>query len=55
MTIKHIPFAYDTCKCDECTRSRERKQTQTRCDYEDYAKRTLGPNWKNILSGMGDQ
>lgn len=53
MTIKHIPFAYDTCKCDECTRNRERKQI--RCDYEDYARKTLGPNWKNILSGLGDQ
>lgn len=53
MSIKHIPFNYETCKCDECTRNRERKQI--RRDYEDYARRTLGPNWKNILSGMGDQ
>lgn len=51
--IKHIPFQYDKCSCRDCIKGRERKKPTT--EKEQIAEFKLGPNWKNIISGRGDQ
>jgi hypothetical protein len=56
MEIKHqIRSSIETCPCKGCKallKERERKQQVA---YEEHARENFGPNWKNILSGMGDQ
>jgi hypothetical protein len=51
--IKHIPFNYTSCPCQECVSYRERQELDRL--RAKHLENKLGPNWKNILSGMGDQ
>lgn len=54
--VKHTLFAYDTCLCGDCVRIREQRQHKEADRYrEQVMEAKYGRNWKNILSGMGDQ
>ena len=55
MKAKHNFYNVALCECDECVRHRKAKEERQRLEYERYAMTTFGPNWKNILSGLGDQ
>jgi len=52
----HIPFRTD-CPCKECSGYRQRKQLEAENARlrERLAEQAYGKNWKNIMSGMGDQ
>lgn len=53
---KHVAFAYDTCNCWVCKLGREVKKKEQLQQLQDLQKEArFGPNWKNILSGLGDQ
>jgi len=51
--VKHTPYQYETCGCRDCKGSRDSRDLQKL--REEKAKRIYGDNWKNIMSGMGDQ
>ena len=50
---KHIRFEYDTCPCRECVGNRQKVIEDK--NKESMLAEKFGPNWKNIISGMGDQ
>ena len=54
--LKHIPFVAN-CPCSDCSRCRKNKETLAKLEklQEKENEQAYGPNWKNILSGMGDQ
>lgn len=53
MMLEHIPFRYKTCECDECSRIRETKKAEKQ--REAYFRHRFGPNYKNVMAGIGDQ
>lgn len=55
-SAEYVPFVTD-CPCNQCSGYRRRKQLEdeNRRLTEQLAEREYGKNWKNIMSGMGDQ
>lgn len=43
------------CPCIECERRRKAQAIERRLRSDASAEKIFGPNWKNILAGMGDQ